>query len=314
MKRILFTLATFALLAASTFNLASCSSEDGEAVSQEQKEAKKGRIRLQCTMPALTVAPLRASLSANGKAITDLYILDYNTASGDLLQVLHQTATAEDFAEPDLMLNYGAHTLRVVATMSEAPTLLNTDGVAWNCTDNVLMPLAGGSAPAFLTSKKTNDTFAAETEVTITPGAAQDVSITLERIVSRLAIKIADAFPDDCSTIDVSLNEYSNLALENFSVIGPVKNQRITDVSSLVGKSGITVSYYLLAPADGYTTDVTITPNKSGCGSYQSVTVSDVPFERNKITTITGTIYGHRQGVQIGLNDAWSEEAHDVNI
>ena len=57
----------------------------------------------------------RAALTAEGKVLTDLYIFDYDKETGTLLQVLHQTSDAEDFAEPDLTLDYGEHTLKVIA-------------------------------------------------------------------------------------------------------------------------------------------------------------------------------------------------------
>ena len=102
-----------AAVAALGMTVVSCSS-DNEKFSEDVKPGK-AHVRLMCGM-GVSVSPMRApmtraALSANGKALTDLYILDYDKVTGKLLQVLHQTSTAADFAEPDLTLVYGAHVL-----------------------------------------------------------------------------------------------------------------------------------------------------------------------------------------------------------
>ena len=66
--------------------------------------------------------------------------MDYDKATGKLLQMLHQTSTATDFAEPDLTLDYGEHVLKVVATRSDNPTLLDATSAPWTVTANVLTP------------------------------------------------------------------------------------------------------------------------------------------------------------------------------
>ena len=97
--------------------IVSCGNDNENFVENEQPTGK-ARVKVVCGMGVET----RAALSANGKALTDLYILDYDKVSGKLLQVLHQTSTAADFAEPDLTLDYGEHVLKVVATRSLEPT------------------------------------------------------------------------------------------------------------------------------------------------------------------------------------------------
>lgn len=114
-----------AAIAAVGMTLVSCSSDNETLV--EDAQTGKAHVRLVCGM-GVSASPMRApmsraALSANGKALTDLYILDYDKTTGKLLQVLHQTSTAADFAEPDLTLDYGEHVLKVVATRSQEPTL-----------------------------------------------------------------------------------------------------------------------------------------------------------------------------------------------
>ncbi len=320
MRRYAYYLAAATVCAAALCATA-CSTDDISQTGTTQETRQRARVRLVCTTPAAASvsarrAPItRAALAANGKALTDIYIMDYDKTTGTLLQVLHQTATAQDFAEPDLLLDYGEHTLKVVATRSDSPTLQTAAGTVWTTTDNTMVDVpASADAPVLLASDKTSDTFGAEADVTVGTGTSEAVSITLERLVAKLVIKATDTFPADCTTLDVVLDEYTTLSWATLSVIERVKNHRITDVSSLAGKTGTTVSYFALCPADGYTTDVTVTPGSSSGTDYTAVSVTGVPLDRNKVTTITGTLYGHTRGLAIQVADAWSEEGHDISL
>lgn len=299
-----------AMIAASGMMLTSCEN-DGALDTIDSFNAPRGKahVRLVCSTGMQT----RAALTANGATITDLYILDYDKTTGKLLQVLHQTNDAEDFAEPDLTLDYGDHVLKVIATRSTTPWLIDATNSTWGVTPNVLAPVTD-SQPVALTSAKTSDTFGAQKDVTVGIGTANTVAIMLDRLTARLVVKSTDVFPTDCSTWDASLQEYKDFSLQTFDVIDAVKNQRTTDVSSLAGTTGTTLTYYVLVPADGYTTDITFTTNSKSGTPYSSITVPNVRFERNKTTTITGSFYNHKQGFSISLNDAWDENGYDINI
>ena len=311
-------LAAALLLAAGTSITSSCNNEASAVNDTAQESTQRAHVRLLCNVPIVTPprqaqALTRAAMTANGKSITDLYILDYDKTTGALLQVLHQTSTATDFAEPDLTLDYGEHILRLIATRSDAPRLTTDDGTAWSITANTMTAITG-EAPTLLTAGKTSDTFAAEVDVSVRTGAAQSVSVTLERNVARLIINSTDDFPADCATLDLTMNEYKAIRLKDLYVIDPQKNHRISDISNLAGQQGTTITYYLLCPTDGYSTDITITPTRTTGNPYPTITLTDVPLERNKTTTITGSIYGHQQGMKIGVNDEWNSEGHDINL
>lgn len=307
-----------AAIAAVGMTFVSCSSDNEN---MEDVKPGKAHVRLVCGM-GVSVSPMgapmrapmtRAALSANGKQLTDLYILDYDKATGKLLQVLHQTSTAADFAEPDLTLDYGEHVLKVVATRSQEPTLWDAQKISWQVEQNILTPITA-TQPVMLTSTKTSDTFGAEKEVSVGIGKATTVSIALDRLVAKLVVNSTDAFPDDATTIALDLQEHRTLSWATMDVIEAVENQRVVDVSSLRGTTGTVLSYFVLAPKNGYTTDVTLTMNRTEGTPYSTITVPSVPLERNKVTTITGSIYGHEQGFQVSVKDTWDGEGHDINI
>lgn len=308
-----------AAVAAVGMTFVSCSSDNENFV--EDAKPGKAHVRLVCGM-GVSVSPMgapmrvpttRAALSANGKQLTDLYILDYDKATGKLLQVLHQTSTAPDFAEPELTLDYGEHVLKVVATRSQEPTLWDVQKISWQVEPNILTPVTA-TQPVMLTSTKTSDTFGAEKDVSVGIGKATTVSIALDRLVAKLVVNSMDAFPDDATTIALDLQEHRTLSWATMDVIEAVKNQRVTDVTSLRGTTGTVLSYFVLAPKDGYTTDVTLTTNCTEGTPYSTITVPSVSLERNKVTTISGPLYGHEQGFQVNVNDTWDNDGHDINI
>ena len=312
MKTKLMMMAAFAAIG---MTIVSCSSDNDSLV--EDVKPGKAHVRLVCGM-GVSVSPMRvpmtrAVLSANDKELTDLYILDYDKSTGKLLQVLHQTSTAADFAEPDLTLDYGEHVLKVVATRSQEPTLWDAQKTTWQVEPNILTPITA-TQPVMLTSTKTSDTFGAEKDVSVGIGTAATVNIALDRLVAKLVVKSTDVFPDDCTTITLDFREYNTLSWATMDVTDAVDNQRIVDVTNLRGTTGTLLSYFVLAPKDGYQTDITLTTNRTEGNPYSTVTVPGVTLERNKVTTISGPIYGHGQGFQVTVNDTWVNEGHDINI
>lgn len=297
-----------AAIAAVGMAFVSCSSDNENLVENEQPTGK-ARVKVVCGMGVET----RAALSANGKALTDLYILDYDKVSGKLLQVFHQTSTAADFAEPDLTLDYGEHVLKVVATRSLEPTLWDAGNITWSVEPNVLTPVTA-TQPVVMTASKTSDTFGAEKDVSVGVGKATTVSIALDRLVVKLVVNSTDVFPDDCTTVTLDLQEYKSLSWATMDVIEAVRNQRESDVSQLRGTTGTSLAYYFLTPKEGYKTDITFRTNRTEGAPYSTITVENVPLERNKVTTITGPLYKHGQGFQMMVNDEWNSEGNNINI
>lgn len=300
MKRTNFMMLATMLAAVLT---TACNNE--EAIHEQPTE--KAHVKLVCGMQVET----RAALTANSKALTDLYILDYDKATGKLLQVLHQTSTATDFAEPDLTLDYGEHVLKVVATRSQEPMLWDAQKITWPIEPNILTPITA-SQPVALTATKTSDTFGAEKDVSVGAGTAT-VSIALDRLVAKLSVNSTDVFPDDCTTITIDFQEHKALSWATMDVIEAVGNQRISDVQHLRGTTDNTLSYFILVPKAGYKTDITFTMNSTDA-PYATITIPEVPFERNKITTITGSLYSHQQRMVMTVNDEWNSETTDITI
>ncbi|WP_288684062.1 hypothetical protein [uncultured Eubacterium sp.] len=327
-KKFLFA-TTFAMMAACMMMNTSCTEYVDEAVDGgSQQMADKATVKLRFTSPEgddVSVSqstrqfayPItRAELVANGKAMTDLYIFDYNKATKKLLQVLHQSADAEDFAEPTMSFDYGDHTLKVIATRSETPTLQSADGSLWNLADNTAFAMtADAAAPAVLTSSKTSDSFGAVQDVSIGVGQNQSINIQLERIIAKLSVKNTSKFPEDCSTLRFQIDEYKQWDWQSFSAIGKVSNQRILDVTKCAGKTSAPFFYYFLVPEEGYTTDIMFTMDRKGSTEpYTSFKLSGITLQRNHVTMISGSFYNRQPTFQLTLNDAWGEEQSQIEF
>ena len=327
MKTRMFLFATTLLMMASGAGFGSCAQSDGVLnTNDSQQTAVKEKAHVKLSIfPTLSVssttmqsrkassALTRAALTAEGKELTDLFIFDYDKETGTLLQVLHQTSTSEDFAEPDLTLDYGEHTLKVIATRSISPTLLDAGGADWTVSDNVLTAV-GESLPAVLTSAKTSDTFGAVQDITVGTGR-QSASIALDRIVAQLVVAPTDVYPDDAGDITTSLDEYKAFAWQTFDVTEAAKNQRVYDASVNAGKQNRSIAYYVLVPSQGYTSDVSFVVGRRGSDKpYAEILVPGVKLERNKITTISGSFYHHQKVLSVTVEDAWSSEGNDYEI
>ncbi len=65
------------------------------------------------------------SLTADGKEMTDVWVLDY---MGDvLMQQVHQVSTDDDFGQPTLTLAIGDHHLYFIASRGSGSTLNTTN-------------------------------------------------------------------------------------------------------------------------------------------------------------------------------------------
>lgn len=306
-KLFIFVLAAIGMVAAA------CSSES--PVTEVSELEADGKMAVRLLIKTGVAIETRASLTANGKALTDLYIFDYNKTTGALLQVLHQTSDAPDFAEPLLTLDYGTHVLKLIASRSESPFLRDNSGSVCGLKTNAITDAQTLSAtPSSFHTVKTSDTFGAVKELEVKAGGSSAVSVTLDRYVAKLELLPTDVFPDDCSTIDVELPEHSGIDLNTMDVTAAVNNHRVSDVSPLAGRTDVPVSYFFLVPKAGTSIDVTLTMNRTAGAPYSKIIVEDVPLDRNRVTTIRGQFYNRAQGVSISIADTWNTEKNTIDI
>jgi hypothetical protein len=96
--------------------------DDDGLVLADQRNTKKFTFTLKGDFSEEWKSVTRGYLQADGKDMTDLWVLDY--IDGTLVQQVHQSDnTAENFGKPQMTLSYGSHHIYFVASRGVDPVL-----------------------------------------------------------------------------------------------------------------------------------------------------------------------------------------------
>lgn len=230
------------------------------------------------------------ALEADGKTMTDVWVLDY--VDGALVQQLHQSDnTAADFGTPTLNLSIGTHHIYFIASRGFAATL-NTD-------DHTL------------TFGTVRDTFWKDYAITITSGTASSSrSVTLDRVVTKLKVVFSDAIPAGAATFNVTpATWYYGINYTTGEPISSTPSQPITVniPSSEIGVIGETVSIFGFSSATEWTTDISLNCKNSADAVLGSATIAAAPFVRNRVSEYTGPLFGDSGAMTLSLNATWDD-------
>ena len=232
--------------------------------------------------------PMTRTLEADGKAMTDIWALDY--VDGSLKQQMHQVSTDADFGNPRLPLSFGAHHIYFVASRGRDASLNTADGT--------------------MTFSSVSDTFWRDYTVTINSSSASVVTIDLDRIVSKVRVSVSDAIPEGAATINITpATWYYGFNYTNGLPCAARTGQLVSVAlpASVIGTTGLISSIFGFSDAVQWNTDVAVDSRTSSGTVIGSASVDDVPVERNKVTTISGTLYAPVNTHGITLNTDWAE-------
>jgi len=235
--------------------------------------------------------PFRActddGLSANGSAMTDLWVFDY--VDDDLQQQLHQTPTDSDWGTPSMTLTYGTHHLYFVASRGNSPSLDTDDHIiSWT---------------------KASDTFFYHLSLTVNPSTPDSQPLTLLRVCGKLKMTLNDAIPSGVTSFVITPHTwYTSLDYLTGNPSAPVTDQNITVScpSSMWGLSGQFLTIYSLSSTTEWTTDVTLTAT-DGSNTYGQATLSNVPMLRNRSSEYSGNLFTFGSEFTLSLNDSWDD-------
>jgi len=231
----------------------------------------------------------RGELTADGKAMTDLWVLDYK--DGSLVQQLHQTSEDEDFGSPTLALSLGQHHIYFVCSRGTTPTL-STDAHS-------------------ITWATTSDTFYKDYSANVTSGSTASRSVTLDRVATKLGITIADAIPDGTAyvTITPATWYYGIDYLTGEATAAQTSGTRTINIpESRIGKTGTNLNIFGLSGATEWTTDVTVTARDGEDNILGTATISGAPFKANRATTYSGSLFSAGGGFAMTLTDSWDDD------
>ena len=230
----------------------------------------------------------RTRASLDDVKMKDLWLYDY--VGGSLVQTIHQSSTDAGFGSASVGITYGEHTFYVVASGGSDAT---TDGTT-------------------ITWAKPGDTFYLAKTVDLQPGD-NNVSLLLKRVATRLRIAPSDEIPADIASICWQGTWYYALNYLTGEADGAQSTERSVSVpASYIGTTGeLICASYSLCPIDGYTTDIKITARRSDESAITEINLSDVAFERNRLTILSGGLATSTRSFGISVDDAWAD---DYNI
>ena len=266
-----------------------CTQEADEVMNQERGEvvttfAVGGDFEL----PAFK-AMTRGELTADGKAMTDLWVLDYK--DGSLVQQLHQTSDDEDFGSPTLALSLGQHHIYFVCSRGTTPAL-STDAHS-------------------ITWATTSDTFYKDYSANVTSGSTANRSVTLDRVATKLGITIADAIPTGTAYVEITPATwyYGIDYLTGEATAAQTSGTRTINIpESRIGKTGTNLNIFGLSGATEWTTDVTVTARDGDDNVIGTATITGAPFKANRATTYSGSLFSAGGGFAMTLTDAWDDD------
>lgn len=285
MKKHLFFVAAIAMA------MTACESESTEYENDYEGQEKGQKvITFNCEGDFGNATFTRGTLTADDKNMTDLWVLDY--VGGQLVQQVHQASTDEDFGTPTLNLDYGSHHVYFVASRGEGATL-STEGhnIAWT---------------------KPLDTFYKDFQITVSAGTSSAHNVTLERVVTRLRVTVADEIPAGIASITVTPTTWYYGV--DYLTGGPAAAQAsaprtIAIPESKVGTTGSTnVSIYGFSSATEWTTDVSVVARNQSNEVIGTANITGSPFKANRSTNYTGNLFVNAGGFALTLSGEWDTE------
>lgn len=228
----------------------------------------------------------RTRASLEDVKMKDLWLYDY--VGGSLVQTVHQSSTDAGFGSASVGITYGEHTFYIVASGGSDAT---TDGTT-------------------ITWAKPGDTFYLAKTVDLQPSGDKNVSLLLKRVATRLRIVPNDEIPADIASLAWQGTWYYAFNYLTGEADGAQSVERSVSVpASYIGTTGeLIVASYSLCPIDGYTTDIKITARRSDESAITEINLSDVAFERNRLTILSGGLATSTRSFGISVDDAWADD------
>lgn len=234
----------------------------------------------------VSIRPMtRASLTELN--LTDVWVFDY--VGGQLQATTHQTASDASFGSPSLTVDYGDHTFYFVASRGDTPTIDGTT-ISWS---------------------KPSDTFWSSLTMTVAPSTSASQSVTLHRVAARLRVTITDEIPTGLAVLSVTPSHwYYGLDITTGEATDDRQTARTVNVpASYIGTTGqLIASFFTISPSAAWSTDISLQAMKADNTPMASISVADVPMQRNHITDYSGTLFGAGRAITIDADDSWGED------
>lgn len=294
MKKVLFLLAAVVLCASCEKAEFDVPSDEGGFEYPVEGKVKKFKFTMKGDFSDEWKPATRAYLSADGKDLTDVWVLDYQ--NGVLVQQLHQSDnTAEDFGQPTMNLSYGNHHVYFIASRGTDATLDS---------ENHLIKFG-----------KVLDTFYKDYEVSVVSTTNGNRAVTLDRVVTRLRLTFTDAISADAATINFSPHTwYYGWDYISGSPADAKTDQTVTIniPDSEKGKTGVQANMFGFSTAAEWTTDVAINSKTSSNTIIGQASITSAPFKANRVSEYSGPLFSSEGSMTLSLNGSWDDAYNGV--
>jgi len=219
--------------------------------------------------------------------LTDVWVFDY--VGGQLQATTHQTASDASFGSPSLTVDYGDHTFYFVASRGDTPTIDGTT-ISWS---------------------KPSDTFWSSLTMTVAPSTSASQPVTLHRVAARLRVTITDEIPTGLAVLSVTPSHwYYGLDITTGEATDDRQTARTVNVpASYIGTTGqLIASFFTISPSTQWTTDITLKATATDNSTLSSISIKDVPMQRNHVTSYGGSILNAWRSITLTSDDEWVED------
>ena len=285
MKKVMIALLAAMVLTACEKEIVS--NENGVTTPEDAFVGKKFTFTIKGDFTSEWKAVTRGYLAADGKDMTDLWVLDYK--DGVLVQQLHQSDnTSEDFGKPVMTLAYGSHHVYFISSRGTSPVLNTEEGT--------------------ITWSSVRDTFWKDYEVSVVSSSNGNRAVTLDRVVTKLNLAFTDAISADAATINFTPETwYYGLNYKTGEPTAATTSQTNTMQvpEGYSGRTDVSVSYFSISPSTEWATDVTVNSKDADGNIIGQGIMTAVPMKRNRVTEYSGPLFTAGGEVTLTLNGTW---------
>lgn len=153
----------------------------------------------------------------------------------------------------------------------------------------------------------TRETFAGTKAVVINSTSAQNQNISLNRVCAKLTIETSDVRPAGIAKVRTTYGQGSKTFSPTTGFATDNNGFVIINTPSIVGEP-IAISSYAFLTENTQTMDITIETLDANDQVVFSTVVHDVPFKRNRVTKLQGSLFSSSVASAIQVETAWENE------
>ena len=227
---------------------------------------------------------------SNVKAITLAFYDANGVEQCKMEQLRDDHTTYTSFGEFSCSLPIGSYTLVAIARGLQPNDVFNLN--------SAVEAVYGGL---------TRETFAGTKAVVINSTSAQNQNISLNRVCAKLTIATNDVRPTSIAKIRTTYGQGSKTFSPTTGFATDNNGFVIINTPSIVGEP-IAISSYVFLTENTQTMDITIETLDANDQVVFSTVVHDVPFKRNRVTKLQGSLFSSSVASAIQVETAWENE------